>query len=192
MSGSQNSTPNTRNAPPTNQTEQAEQAADLSQDHDEALDLQLALGAIGGLRSSAACDATERSQRRYDERNHRFHEESMKRIGLPEGDEPEAEEMSQQVLIRSPITHNHYPVAPPTPEPVTPEPVKPVTPEPVKPEPVKQPAPDRSWLPWTVVALSMIPASIFAWQLPKIFTPTDKPPVVNTDTRNTIRPDDQP
>ena len=186
MSESTNSTPDTSSEPTT------EKIADLSLNLDEVLDMDLALGSLAGLRNSAAYDATEKSQRRYDARNHRLHEARMKNIGLP-GGEPEAEEMSQQVLIRSPITHNHYPVAPPTPEPVTPEPVKPVTPEPVKPEPVKQPAPDRSWLPWAVVALSMIPASIFAWQLPKIFTPADKPPAnVNTDTRNTIRPDDQP
>ncbi|HUS40403.1 MAG TPA: hypothetical protein VMX74_13200 [Pirellulales bacterium] len=170
MSESTNSTPDTSSEPTT------EKIADLSLNLDEVLDMDLALGSLAGLRNSAAYDATEKSQRRYDARNHRLHEARMKNIGLPGGDggEPEAEEMSQQVLIRSPITHNHYP------------------PTPVTPEPVKQPAPDRSWLPWAVVALSMIPASIFAWQLPKIFTPADKPPVVNTDTRNTIRPDDQP
>ena len=89
--------------------EAMEEVADLTLNHDEALDLTLALGALGGLRHSAACDATERSQRRYDDRNHRMHETRMKTMGMEgEEKEPEADDMSQQVLIRSPIIHNHY------------------------------------------------------------------------------------
>jgi len=92
-------------------TTTTEAAADLSQNLDEATDLQLGLGALGGLRHSAACDAAERSQRRYDERNHRLHEARMKAFGMEgkDSDEsPEAEDMAQQVLIRSPVTHNHH------------------------------------------------------------------------------------
>ena len=104
MSESPNSTP-------------TEATADLSQNLDEALDLQLGLGALGGMRHSAACDAAEKSQRRYDDRNHRLHEARMKKLGM-EGDETaEDEDMSQQVLIRSPVTHHHHHYDKPTEEP---------------------------------------------------------------------------
>lgn len=86
-----------------------EELESLTQNHDEVLDLTLALGALGGLRHSAACDAAERSQKRFDERNHRLHESRMKSLGA-EGEEqkPEAEDMSHQVLIRSPTSHHYY------------------------------------------------------------------------------------
>jgi len=95
-------------SPPSEQGTTPELPADLSQNLDEAADLQLGLGALGGLRHSAACEMAEKSQRRYDERNHRLHELRMRRLGL-EGEETcEDEDMHQQVLIRSPIVHNHY------------------------------------------------------------------------------------
>lgn len=103
----------------------AEAVADLTLNHDEALDLTLALGALGGLRHSRACDASERSTRRYDERNHRLHEARMKRLGLECEENPAESEadMSQQVLIRSPVIHNHYgspATASPSQQPTTP------------------------------------------------------------------------
>lgn len=86
-----------------------EEVADLSLNQDEVLDLEMALGALGGLRHSRACDAEERSNRRYDERQHRLHESRMKDFGMEgEEKEPEADDMSQQVLIRSPVIHNHH------------------------------------------------------------------------------------
>lgn len=86
-----------------------EEVADLTQNQDEVLDLGMAFGALGGLRHDAACTAAERSTRRFDERQHRLHEARMKALGMEgEEKEPEAEDMSQQVLIRSPIIHNHY------------------------------------------------------------------------------------
>jgi len=93
----------------TTSRKKLEELADLTQNHDEVLDLEMALGALGGLRHTAACDAADRSNRRFDDRNHRLHEARMKALGL-EGDEkePETEDMSQQVLIRSPVIHNHH------------------------------------------------------------------------------------
>lgn len=90
--------------------EAVEEVAELTQNHDEALDVMLALGTLGGLRHSAACDAAEQSNKRFDDRNHRLHESRMKDLGM-EGEEKEAEDMSHQVLIRSPTIHNHYPSA---------------------------------------------------------------------------------
>jgi len=123
MSESPNSTLNSH----PKATEATETTADLSQNLDEILDLELGLGAIGGLRHSASCEAAERSQRRYDNRNHRLHESRMEKLGLQgggESDEPEDEDMSQQVLIRSPVTHHHHYEQPaePTPEPAAPAP----------------------------------------------------------------------
>lgn len=119
--------------------ELAEEVADLSQNHDEIVDLELALGALGGLRHSAACSAAERSTARFDERNHRLHESRMKSLGM-EGEEQKqetgAEDMSHQVLIRSPTTHNHYSERP-TNQPATPAtiaaPPAPATPPVAKP-----------------------------------------------------------
>lgn len=90
-------------------SEPPEEPADLSLDQDEVLDLGLALLSLGGIRHSAACDAAEQSTRRFDNRNHRLHEARMKELGM-EGEEKESEtgDMSHQVLIRSPITHNHH------------------------------------------------------------------------------------
>lgn len=99
--------------------EAVEEAAELTQNHDEALDVILALGTLGGLRHSSACDAAERSNQRYDARNHRLHESRMKALGM-EGEEKEAEDMSQQVLIRSPTIHNHYPATPSDNQPASP------------------------------------------------------------------------
>lgn len=91
---------------------EAELPADLTQNHDEALDLSLGMAALGGLRHSAACEASQKSISRYDDVNHRLYESRMSSMfGLPdktETGESEAEDMSQQVLIRSPIIHNHY------------------------------------------------------------------------------------
>jgi hypothetical protein len=105
--------------------EAAEQVADLTLNQDEVLDVELALGALGGIRHSAACDAAERSSRRFDERNHRLHESRMKALGMEGEEVPEDTDMSHQVLIRSPITHNHYsptptPIQTPTPPAATP------------------------------------------------------------------------
>ena len=109
--------------------ELAEEVADLSQNHDEIVDLEVGLAALGGLRHSAACSASERSSRRYDERNHRFHESRMKALGMEgEEKEPEAEDMSQQVLIRSPTIHNHYADKPSTNGPTTTSPQQPLSP----------------------------------------------------------------
>jgi hypothetical protein len=116
MSESPNSNPTTTKAT-------TEAAADLSQNHDEILDLELGLGALGGLRHSSACDAAERSQRLYDERNHRLHESRMDSLGMKgdkSGESLEAEDMSHQVLIRSPITHHHHYEQPESSEPATP------------------------------------------------------------------------
>ena len=100
--------PNSTNGS-TNSNGQTELPADLSLDQDEVLDVELALLALGGIRHSAACDAAEKSTRRFDERNHRLHESRMKDLGM-EGEEKESEtdDMAHQVLIRSPIIHNHY------------------------------------------------------------------------------------
>lgn len=115
MSESLNSTNNSTS------TEALEEIADLTLNHDEVLDLELALGALGGLRHSAACDAAERSTRRFDERNHRLHEARMKAMGMDgEKKELEADDMSQQVLIRSPIIHNHYSERPSANQPAAP------------------------------------------------------------------------
>jgi hypothetical protein len=99
------STSSTPNSTPSS-TQEA--AADLSQNLDEAADLQLGLGALGGLRHSRACEDAERSKRRYDARNHRLHESRMKRLGLEGEESPEDEAMDQQVLIRSPVTHHYH------------------------------------------------------------------------------------
>ena len=80
------------------------------------MDLALGLGALGGLRHSKACDDSQRSANRYDERQHRLHESRMKRLGMEGEESLEDEDMSQQVLIRSPtITHHHYEQPAPTP-----------------------------------------------------------------------------
>lgn len=123
-SNSTNSTNDSNNSTSTEALKElAEEVAELDQNHDEVLDLELALGALGGLRHSAACSAAERSIRRFDERNHRLHESRMKDLGMDgEEKEPEAEDMSQKVLIRSPIIHNHYsdkPNQPATPTPAS-------------------------------------------------------------------------
>ena len=136
MSASSNSTSDS-----TSRTKPPEEPADLSLNQDEVLDLGLALGALGGLRHTTACDAAERSTRRFDDRNHRLHESRMKHLGM-EGEEKElkADDVGHQVLIRSPVIHNHYvdrtpttppsttpPTAPPTTPPTTPPPTPPVT-----------------------------------------------------------------
>ena len=142
MSESPNSTLNSH----PKATEATEATADLSQNLDEVLDLELGFGALGGLRHSASCEATERSQRRYDNRNHRLHESRMNRLGMEDGesDEPEDEDMSQQVLIRSPITHHHHYEQPATP-----------TPEPAA--PAQQPAdPKSNWLGKAAVAAALL------------------------------------
>lgn len=123
-----------------------EELADLTQNHDESLDLALAFGAIGGLRHSAACDAAERSTRRFDDRQHRFHETRMKAMGM-EGEEqkPEADDMAQQVLIRSPVNHHyHYPSGPAA-----------------APQQPSQPAspPQQGMSPWTKAAIGAAIAS---------------------------------
>lgn len=161
---------------PNSHPKTTEATADLSQNLDEILDLELSLGAIGGLRHSAACAATERSQRRYDERNHRLHESRMESLGMKGGESPEVEDMAQQVLIRSPITHNHYP-----PEPTPAQPV-----EAKKPEGMSTAA---------KVATSLAAATLFGpggvWMasllgaFDKPATPTPTPPAVesiDTDT----------
>lgn len=135
MSASLNST----NGSPSTEAmkELVEEVAELTQNHDEVMDLHLALGALGGLRHSAACEAAERSARRFDDRNHRLHESRIKDLGMEgmEGEEkePEAEDMSQQVLIRSPTIHNHYANQPATDQPQQPN--QPLT---------KQPSPGLS------------------------------------------------
>ena len=173
MSESTNSTPHCNSSPTI------EIPADMSLNHDEVLDMELALGSLGGLRHSAACDQSERSKQRYDDLNHRLYKSRMKRLGLTGDEESEGEEseegdgMSHQVLIRSPVTHNHG-----------------------LPPGQAKPQPDRSWLPWALLALA-IPATVFAWQLPKLLTPPPVPPPadtgsIDTDTKNTLRPDNEP
>lgn len=104
--------------------------ADLTQNHDEVLDLEMGMAALGGLRHSAACDASQRSNRRYDDLNHRLYESRMSEMfGLPaKSDEGEAEDMSQQVMIRSPIIHNHRYDAPKAADAPEPTPTQPATP----------------------------------------------------------------
>lgn len=112
-----------------------EELADLSQNQDETLDLQLGLNALGGLNHARACAATERSNRRFDDRNHRMHETRMKALGMEgEEKEPGTDDMAQQVLIRSPI-HYHYQSPPPAnqPTPQQPQPVQQPAPQPVQP-----------------------------------------------------------
>ena len=119
MSGSVNSQTATSNEP-TEPPNPAEQPADLSQNLDEINDVQLALAALGGLRATTANDAAERSHRRYDDRNHRWHEARTKeRFGLESSEENKQSEgeasegeVGHQVWVRSPV-HNHYPSAPP-------------------------------------------------------------------------------
>lgn len=150
---------------------ESEAMADLSQNLDEALDLQLGFGAIGGLRHSAACDAAERSQRRYDDRNHRLHEARMKKLGV-EGEEPEAEDMAQQVLIRSPVTHNHYhePKSEAPPQHVPPQ-------QQPQPELQQQSAWSKTW-PWLLAAAAgMGGAGTAAALIPK---PEPPPPAVES------------
>lgn len=182
MSGSTPSTPSSQPA--------TEPPANLSQNLDEALDLELALASLGGLRHSASCEASERSQRRYDERNHRLHEARMGKLGL-EGDEPKADDMSQQVLIRSPIIHNHYPA---TGQPVAPQPAATGTP-PSQPVPATQPtpssgaAPNKRILPYVLTALLGTGLGAGAGALPWVLSDRDVPPAAaDTDTQYELQP----
>lgn len=130
------------NGSPNSQTS-SEEPADLTQNQDEVMDLALGLGALGGLRHSRACDATQRSHERYDDRQHRLQESRMKRLGM-EGDEksPEDEDMSQQVLIRSPTIHHHYYAQEEQPAPPV-----------AQPQPVQQPeSTAKTWLKRAAIA----------------------------------------
>jgi len=178
MAASTNSGPNSTPIPVT------EPPADLSQNQDEALDLALAMGSLGGLRHAAACEAAERSHRRFDDRNHRLHEARMRRLGL-EGEEREEEEMSQQVLIRSPIVHNHY---------QSPPPAQPVPSSP-PPTPATQATPqgdsrtNTSWLPYVLTALIGGGLGAGAGSLPWLLS--DKPAAVageDADTKYVLEP----
>jgi len=126
MSGLPNSQPNSTTT---------ESPADLSLNLDEAMDLQLGFGALGGLRHSRACDAAERSQRRYDERNHRLHEARAKKFGVEGEESSEDDDMAQQVLIRSPVTHHHHYAEPSQPAQPSPAPVQPTVNNPAADEP---------------------------------------------------------
>ena len=94
----------------------------------------------------------------------------MSKLGLA-GEEPEADDMSQQVLIRSPVTHNHYHDTPPKEQPSQP------------PQP-SQPSPWSKVWPWLLagaagLAGAGIPAAIGALrQSPAPVAPvTDSPDI---------------
>lgn len=154
----------------------AEEIADLTQNHDEIVDLEVGLAALGGLRHSAACNASERSSRRYDERNHRFHESRMKALGMEgEEKEPEADDMSQKVLIRSPIIHNHYPSAN---QPATPTPRS-------EPDPPPPPKPGLSNLATAAIATGLIASGLGAGAgATYLMTRPDPPAVVAPADKN--------
>lgn len=176
------------NSPPrsTSTTTRPEELADLSQNNDEALDLSLGLAALAGLRHGQACEDRQRSINRYEDRNHRLHEARMTRLGLTgeeiTGDKGE-DEMSQQVLIRSPIVHNHYEQSK-TP---TPEPNQPVV---VQPQPTP---PNSGLLNSAIIGFSLLAGLGSAGYLISnvLGTPTTKPPVVvpdGYDLKSSIKP----
>ena len=161
----------------------AEEVPDLTQNHDEALDLSLGFAALGGLRHSAACNAAEKSDQRFDERNHRLHESRMKRLGLEGSEEPPEEDdgMTQQVLIRSPIIHNHYDGKKAADDSGS------TAPQPRPADPARNP-----WLWPAVVGSSILFGTLGAGYLmsrkPLMPTPTPIRPDVDYDLRSTIKP----
>ena len=156
-----------------------EDPSDLSQNQDEASDLHLVFGALAGLRAVDTNQAIERSNKRYDETNHRWHEARLaERFGVPMASESEGEgskggdEMGNQVWVRSPV-HFHYGDA--------------KKPDAQKPEATPE-KPSSSWPTAAILAAALIPTAGIAGYLlaPKDQTTIVSPGGVDTDSQYAV------